>query len=300
MNDTIKYSVIHGGGVTQPDVLYNRFDLKYGDDTQVLCSSADMQWMIPLHIDHRTAYLGLYLVEIPQFVFDGLIRFVLKRYKRVDKIRCFYSLNNYEGQFLPFNHYRVILPKTEEELFRRMNKKGRYNLTRERRMLGELGEVLYLHYSGPDIPPEAIKRFFELKEKTHGYNPHMRKNTYVKDACISDVYLVMLDRMIIGIALTCEQCECVYLENITYDMDYSKYSVGFSCYEYCLSKLIEKHKKEIFLGGGDHEYKKRFHSIEETAYSGSVYRNRWIKLKYDNLVHFKDAVKTALSKMGLR
>jgi len=266
----------------------------------VLCSSPDSEWIIPLHIDHRTAYLGLYLVGIPQVIFDGLIRFVLKRYKRVDKIRCFYSLNDYEGQFLPFRHYRVILPKTEEELLGRMNKKGRYNLTRERRMLGELGEVSYLHYSGSDIPPDAIKRFFELKEKTHGYNPHMRKSTYVEDACISDIYLVMLDGMIIGIALTCEQCECVYLENITYDMDYAKYSVGFSCYEYCLSKLIEKHKKEIFLGSGDHEYKKRFYSIEETTYSGSVYRNRLIKLKYDKLVHFKDAVKTALSKMGLR
>lgn len=300
MNDTTKYSVIHGGGVTQPDVLFNRFDLKYGDDTQVLCSSADRQWVIPLHIDHRTAYLGLYLVVIPQHIFEGLIRFVLTRYKGIDKIRCFYSMNNYEEQFSSFNHYRVILPKTEEELLGRMNKKGRYNLARERRMLNELGNVQYIHYSSPTIPADVIKRFFALKEKTHGYNPHMRKNTYVEDACISDAYTVMLDGIVIGIALTCEQCECVYLENITYDTDYSKYSVGFSCYEYCLSKLIEKHKKEIFLGSGDHEYKKRFHSIEETTYAGSVYRNRLIKFKYGNLVHFKDAVKTVLSKMGLR
>ena len=55
----------------------------------MLCSSPDSEWIIPLHIDHRTAYLGLYLVGIPQVIFDGLIRFVLKRYKRVDKIRCF-------------------------------------------------------------------------------------------------------------------------------------------------------------------------------------------------------------------
>lgn len=263
------------------------------------CSSEDGQWMIPLHIDHKTAYLGLYLVVIPKPVFEGLIRFVLKTYRAVDKVRCFYSRNNYQDKFSAFSHYRVVLPQTEEELLGRMNKKGRYNLGRERRMLGELGNVQYVHYSGSAISAEVIKRFFELKEKTHGYNPHMRKNTYVEDACISDAYVIKLDKTIIGIALTCEQCECVYLENITYDMDYSKYSVGFSCYEYCLGQLIGKHKKEIFLGSGDHEYKRRFDSIEETAYAGSVYRNGLIKFKYDNMVRLKDAVKRMQNRMGL-
>lgn len=287
------------GGVIQPDVLYNRFDLKYGDDTHVLCLLGEKQWAIPLHIDHKTAYLGLYLVAIPEQIFDGLIRFVFKKYRRVDKIRCFYSLNNYDGQFVSFNHYRVMLPDTEEELLGRMNKKGRYNLNRERRMLEKLGNVQYLHYSSPNIPEGIIKKFFELKEKTHGYNPHMRKSKYTEDACISDAYVITLEENVIGIAFTCEQCDCVYLENITYDMDYSKYSVGFSCYEYCLRKLIEKNKKEIFLGSGDHEYKRRFDSIEEVTYAGSVYRNQFIKFKYDYEVRLKDAVKIMLNKIKL-
>lgn len=73
--------------------------------------------------------------------------------------------------------------------------------------------------------------------------------------------------------LSCEQCPVVYIENLTYDTNYAKYSLGQILYDIYLKKLVEKGKKEIFLLGGDYDYKRRYHSVEETTYNDAVYRS---------------------------
>lgn len=79
---------------------------------------------------------------------------------------------------------------------------------------------------------------------------------------------------------SCEQCSCVYVENLTYNEQYSKYSCGKALYDIFLARMIEKGKKEIFLGGGNLEYKKKYGSVEETVYHCVVFRNAVIKFSY--------------------
>lgn len=278
-----------------PDVIFNRFDLKYNAGKFLLCTCHDEKYIIPVYESDGIAFLGVYLCEIPGDIFNRAIKYVFASNKAIKRIRIIYSLNNYCNELSPYNHWRIVLPGSADELFERMSKKGRYNLKREKRLLNELGEIIYRHYEAPDIPEYVVHKFFELKERTHGYNPHMKKSSYIEDASISDAYTISVGDDIIAVAFSCEQCDCVYLENITYDTQYAKYSIGFLCYVFCLENLIEKGKQEIFLGGGDYDYKRRFHSIEQTTYSGSIYRNAFCKKSFEYSVKIKDVIKRLLA-----
>lgn len=80
-----------------------------------------------------------------------------------------------------------------------------------------------------------------------------------------------------AILFSCEQCSCVYVENLTYNEQYSKYSCGKALYDIFLARMIEKGKKEIFLGSGNLEYKKKYGSVEETVYHCIVFRNEFLQ-----------------------
>lgn len=51
-------------------------------------------------------------------------------------------------------------------------------------------------------------------------------------------------------------------------------------YDIFLARMVEKGKKEIFLGSGNLEYKKKYGSIEESVYHCAVLRIAFIQLFY--------------------
>ena len=72
----------------------------------------------------------------------------------------------------------------------------------------------------------------------------------------------------------------VYLENLTYDTAYSVYSPSMLAYDNLLKNLIQKGKEEIYLGGGDYIYKKKYESTESQVKSVFLYRTGVVELKY--------------------
>ena len=79
---------------------------------------------------------------------------------------------------------------------------------------------------------------------------------------------------------SCEQCPIVYLENFSFDIQYSRYSPGQQIYEYVMTRLIEKQFNSVFLAGGDYDYKRYYGSIEEKLYDGLIFRNTLQRMKY--------------------
>lgn len=140
------------------------------------------------------------------------------------------------------------MPDTFDSLLGRLNKKGRYNYNREKRLLQELGIIEYAHCDTEQAVNEAVSVFFDFKYKTHGRDYHMLPEEYVRTYLPDNAYWMKLDGKIIAVLLSCEQCECVFLENLSYDMEYSKYSVGFQIYVYFLGEMIKKGKKEVYTG----------------------------------------------------
>ncbi|MCM1047902.1 MAG: GNAT family N-acetyltransferase [Clostridiales bacterium] len=275
--ESINIELLEGTYIINPDVIYNRFDMVYGTRKYIHVLQGNHEWSIPYRIENNTAYLGLYLVDMPQEVFNLLVRFVFKQDRHISRIYLKKSRNNYHGHIREGNHFRIELPDTSDSLLMRLSKK-RCEYRRKKRRLNDVGTVEYMHYDSVEALNNIAAIFLELKYKTHGKDYHMSPEEYIKNYFVSDAYTININGKIVAVLFSCEQCSCVYLENLSYDAEYEKYSVGFQIYVYFLEEMIRKGKRHIYLGGGSYEYKKRFGSIEETVYDGYVYKTMWRKM----------------------
>ncbi|MBQ3403273.1 MAG: GNAT family N-acetyltransferase [Synergistaceae bacterium] len=290
-NHAITITVDNGSAcLVSPNFIYNRFDLYSNIDASefetlhVSDGKKDyyVQVLYRRHPFGTTAHLGIWLTEIPGYVVSECGKYILGRHKNVEYVSYTRSYSG-EGFSCPINHFRIKIPKTSEEMYSRLSAKSRYNINRERRLLEqETGGLIFEEYdsvSEGECFYEAVDAFLRMKEKTHKGRVSkewhsIKARDYAERSQTSHVYVMRgeRERNIIAVVLSCEQCPVVYIENLSYDMKYSKYSAGKMIYHYYLGRLADKGKSELFLSGGDLAYKRRYGSIEENLYSGSIYR----------------------------
>lgn len=267
----------------EPDIIFNRYDIhEEANYEDLVIVNNGMEKRLFIKFVGSTVYLGCFLMDISQDEFEVLINYIFKTYKEVKKIRYDNSIRYY-GAYKE-NAQRIIeLPSSEEELHQRLSKKGRYNLKREKRIVEEkIGKYNIVHYDKINIPDEVMLKYFEFKKKTHKRDFKMRPIDYITHENVSDAYVMKVSNEIIGVALSCEQCEQTYFENFSYDTKYSEFSLGSILYDIYLCELIKKGKKKVYLGSDLYEYKKRYGSIREVAYIGEVYRNNIV----NKIVHY--------------
>lgn len=258
----------------ETDFICNRFDLTGAREFALLkWRKNDREFYVQVSFEDDKAILGIWLAPITAEILKDISRFIFRNYRTVKTVEYRFGTIPY-GKAFPCNHFKIQLPKTTDELYARMTQKSRYNLRRSRRLLEEaVGTVDFVYYPADEAPPEAIAEYLRLKKASHGFEFDAPPKEYLRTHGVSDVYIMQTDddRML-SIILSCEQCRIVYLENLTYDPEFRQYSPGQILYEYYLEKLIEKKRDLLFLMGGDYEYKRRYGSVEETVYFGTIYK----------------------------
>lgn len=191
--------------------------------------------------------------------------FVFRTCRSIDKITVLRALADDGFPIKSIkNDFHIVLPNSSDELDKRLSKKGRYNIKREKRIVADtFGACLLTHISANDTKAISVTdRFFEFKKETMGSDYGMKAETYLNNWYVTDIYYLSFGERIASILMSCEQCENVYLENITYDAELANYSPGQIAYDYYLKELIKKNKKMVYLLGGDYDYKKRYGSVE--------------------------------------
>lgn len=263
----------------KPDFIYNRFDL-FNFDKTILLFSDESQHYIEVLIGKISAYLGIWMTEISHEEILNFCDYIFCHYSRIMYVGFSNAIvEGYENS----NHFYVNLPKTIEELQLKLSSKSRYNLRRECTTVKNIFQKIeFIEYT--DIPLEIIEKYFELKKLTHHIDYYMSVQDYLFKYHVTNAYTLTFDNHIVSILLTCEQCPCVYLENLTYDISYAKLSPGKIAYDFLLKNLIQKGKIALFLAGGNYEYKKRYGSIENNVFSDVIFRNNFVRfifyLKY--------------------
>ena len=247
-----------------------------GNSESYLLFFTDKEFYIPLKIKNHNGTLCVWRMQLSYQDVLRLVNFVFKKFQSIDKVsvmRVSADDGTYPTQYLS-NDFVIELPDHCEEIDFRLSKKGRYNIKRERRIAEtDFGSCHFIHCAlgGSDSIP-LTEKFFEWKKKTIGSDYAMSAEEYLKSWFVSDIYYLAFGKRIASIIMSCEQCECVYLENITYDPELSSYSPGQIAYDYYLKELIRKGKKKVFLSGGDYEYKRRYGSQESTIADFEVVR----------------------------
>ncbi len=274
------------GSKVNPDFIYNRFDLWGSNalqgEVQLYCYQDDnTKFMFEVLYRNSRAELGIHLMRLNEVILKRIIDFVFQNSK-VTVISYQNGLVKL-GDFIEHSHYRIELPESHDELDLRLSSKGRYNIKREKRILNEdFGEYKVVNYPALDERSKELwEHYFKYKNNTHNVNYGFTPQEYCDNYHVTDIYALILGQdRIASVVLSCEQCPIVYIENLTYDTDLSKYSPGQILYDEYLKSLIKKGISEIFLLGGNYSYKKRYASILDTVYNCTVYKNSFIETKY--------------------
>ena len=266
--------------IKENEFIYNRYDIFYGNDfTLYRVREQGSCIYIPFHREGRHGEIGVWQTPMSEWAFNILINTIFHNHSIVDlKVR--YSQNQYKSCLTMTNHLYISLPEPNTDILDRMKKKARYNLNRSRLHLSEaVGGLQFKVYTSDHVPEAIIQNYFIWKQKTHGTEYHLEADKFIARYHISHVYVLETrDEQAIAILFTCEQCADVYLENLSYDSQYAKFSPGMILYVYTLQALIDKGKRSIFLGNGNQPYKMHFNSINTVAYSGKIYKIEVIKV----------------------
>lgn len=258
-----------------PNVINNRFDLIYNNDIGLIKID---EKLVPYHKNNREIVCGCYLMyldkseisRIAAYFFNTQIDVSSVTFTKVKKI------DEIKGSSIS-NDFHIVLPDNPSEIDSRLSKKGRYNIKREKRITEDhFGSIEFKQYNVMKNALEAnnlVSWFFAQKLVTHCRDYGMSAEEYIKKYNVSNIYTLYGGAELLAVILSCEQCPIVYIENLTYNEKYSKYSCGQVLYDWYLKQLVEKKKEQLFLSGGDLEYKKRYGSIEEFVMNIKIYRN---------------------------
>lgn len=268
----IKISKTEDWEKVEPNFIYNRFDLfcKEGEFEAVKIQSRDTGKVVEYRITNDQAELGLWLVPITVKELEQLIFHISQNHPEVKKI-------SYKNGVIPYgkakvhNHFRIVFPETVEEMESRVSPKSWSKMRRRNRRAEEVyGKMQILEYERSNIPLEIVETFFQFKLATRNRTYNMTAQEYLDRYHVSDCYVVKFGDTVGAMHFCCEQCPVVYGENHSYNPELKEFSLGRFIFAYSLVRMVEKNHTEIFLAGGDYEYKKHYGSIEETLYDCNI------------------------------
>ena len=264
--------------LVEPNIIYNRFDIKYSGDFDVLKIDYDnKEQYITFHINKKgVCFLGIYMTPIEQAVFDEVVKFLRKKYKRISRIHVAQGLVK-NDQFEDETQWTLNLPETIEEYWAQHSSKTRNSHNRKIRKLKDKYEVEFVYFDKNNITKDLAKRFLELKSYTMGDIKYKTDdsgvNTLLSDFYnITDVYAIKIDGKIEAITLYSNINDTdLYYENVTYNKDFSDYGIGSIAFYYALEQFILRKFKHIYLGGGKYiKYKESAKAVMSKTMKGDI------------------------------
>lgn len=261
-----------------PNFIYNRFDLfcKEGEFCAVSIQSRDTVRIVEYRIQADQAELGLWLTPITREELEALLMYISQTHPGVRYV-------SYNNGVLPYgsarehNHFRIVFPATAEEMKARATAKSWSKMRRRNRRAEEIyGPMQLLEYTRENIPLEIVEAFFQYKLETRNRIYNLTAQEYLDRYHVTDCYVVKFGDTIGAMHFLCEQCPVVNGENHSYNPELQEYSLGKFIFAHSLIRLVEKKHTEIFLAGGDYEYKTHYGSIEDTLYDCKIDLNKVI------------------------
>lgn len=259
---------------------FNQTGMMYDDSNYILFwEDKGVCGKLGFHVENKIIFLQTCLVDFyDKIIFKKIIKYILKTLKP-KAIKCHYSLYNFFNNLYSDHNYSIELPSSFDELLLREDRKKRYNLKRERRILFDMG-ISFRELSASEFE-DAVKIFFAQKRITHNRDWNLEPSEFLKWLNITNIYVLEKDNDFIAFALSDEHFKKVIFEQTAYDTRWKKYSPGSVIYLCFLGKMIEKGYSEVFLGGGQHEYKKMLGSKEDFTFNGEISRHYIFKGFYN-------------------
>lgn len=254
-----------------PNIIYNRFDLKYSGDFELLeIKYGKRRYYIPLKINNTSCKLGLYMTEIDKNVLNRVLHFLSCKYG-IYKFNISKSFNYYNGMKSRLN-WVLDLPETVEEYDAKFSSKSKYNRRYLFKKLKNLYDIKYEYYSENQITLELLKEFLDKKRINYPdiYPSDYTAEDFQREFAVTDVYTLVINGEIAAMILYSILNDYdMYCVAITYDKKYSQFGIGTLLYYHSVNELIKRKYKRIYLGGGNDKYKENSQAKKYKIYNGS-------------------------------
>ena len=281
-----------------PDFIYNRFDLFCDNYVVLKAERGQEKHIIEARLFDNYAELGIWKMQISNDLLKEISQYLFQIYPNIRYTRFFFC--NTDGKYKAVKHFSIDFPDSTESFLQRRSSKSRHRLNKQRHQAErEIGPISFQEYKKEDCPEVIIQYYNKWKERSH----HIGKievESYFQRFHVSDIYALYLGEHLAAIMFSCEQCPIAYLENFSFDIQFSRYSPGQQIYEYVMTRLIEKGFKRVFLAGGNYDYKRYYGSIEETLYDGFLYRNLYHRIKYNLITYYYNHIYWKIIKIKKR
>lgn len=257
-----------------PDVFFNRHDKLYKHFKLLELFDGQKYHYIPITRKGLKIHIGAYLLETSPEAIQYLIDFLSKKYIIWTKAIFFHCATEVPS-LKAETHYHINLNTTAEKFNKQLSAKTRYNIHwYPKKIVQDHGQFKIKTFKNEQITDQIIEDYFNLKRQkiSSAYNKLSPKE-YIKKFNITEIQqLVINDDIASMVLLSSVNNIDFYLENITYNTFYSKYSPGSILYHSMIIDLIARGGGNLYLGGGILDYKKRFNGIVTTTYSGTISR----------------------------
>lgn len=280
----------------EPDFIYNRFDLFCDKYIVLMAEQHNEKHIIEARIYDFHAELGIWKMHISNDLIKEISIYLFTKYPTIEYVKFFFAKT--VGNYKRIKHFYLNLPDSIDSLLQRTIPKSRRRLTNKRHQAEKaIGPISYFEYNIENCPREIVEKYNSWKNASHHIGTIDDINEFYKKYHISNIYAIYFGNNAAAILFMCEQCSIAYLENLSYNTQYAKYSPGLQVYEYALSRLIEKNIKTIYLGGGNYDYKRKYGSIEEELCDGLIFRNSYCKVKYHIITYYYKHILWKLKKL---
>jgi len=267
-----------------PDFIYNRFDLFCDNYIILMAEYGQEKHVVEVRIFNNYAELGVWKMHISNELLKEISDFLFHKYAHIEYVKFFFCETT--GNYKEVKHFSIDFPDSTEEFLQRRSSKSRHRLNKQRHQAErEVGPITYKEFKKENCPNDIIKHYNIWKKRTHNIG-EIEAQSYFQKFHVSDIYVLYLGNNIAAMMFSCEQCPIAYLENFSFDIQYSRYSPGQQIYEYVMTRLIDKKFKRVFLAGGDYDYKRYYGSIEEKLYDGVIFRNIYYRTKYNLIIYY--------------
>ena len=268
-----------------PDFIYNRFDLFCDNFIVLMAERGQEKHIIEARLFDNYAELGIWKMHISNELLKEISDFLFHKCANLGYVKFFFC--DTTGNYKEVKHFFIDFPDSIEDFIQRRSSKSRHRLNKQRHQAErEIGPISYREFKKENCPEYIIKKYNLWKEKSHHIGKIEETEDYLQEYHISDIYVLYFGENIAAVMFSCEQCSTAYLDNFSFDIQYSRYSPGQQIYEYVMTRLIEKKIKRVFLAGGNYDYKRYYGSIEEQLCDGVIFRNIYQRIKYDLITYY--------------
>ena len=257
----------------ETNVIFNRFDLRFDDYELYVLLSGKRQYYVPIHLSKKNLLLGLYMREVPKDLLDEFITYLFEAYPKIKSIKAEHSITPV-GALPSAPHWHVDLPASIQDFDAALSSKTRYNTKwYPKKIQEDLGYYTIKHYKLSEITEDVVLRYLELKQHTHDVHYKLQSaKDYLSKFSVTDAYTLDINGAMEAILFLSITGDNVFLENLTYNTAFAKYSLGSVLYHHVIGELILKRKKILYLLGGTLDYKRRFNGVETQTYTGKILR----------------------------